>query len=343
MDIAQYISDLLKEHEEVGLPGIGIFFKKKIAAYLNQEDGLYYPPSYKIDFKAEEGSDAVLVKHIVAKKRISESSAIYFLDRFIENIKNDLDKDSNANVAPLGELLKSDKGYTLRSAPIVASIDLYGLKPVEELATVNKAAPMTAPAQEVYYDVSDEESSSSKALWIVLVLVVASSLAALAYFYYPQYFRTSNPAPKKPIPERKVLTPIIKPETSSDSLAFADSIMQNLEKEGITGAQVEKAPDSISITTNSTPAKVVKEEPKPKRVFEVIIASFYLKNEAERSAKGFRRKGIDAKVVVDTGKPKYKISIGTFRTMSAANKEKKRIQAGVYKDAWILTVNNKEN
>jgi cell division protein FtsN len=121
--------------------------------------------------------------------------------------------------------------------------------------------------------------------------------------------------------------------------------MNNLEKEGIHGAQVEKAQDSVSITTKKTAAiDTVKVKPKPARVFEVIIASFGLKSEAERSAKSFRRKGIDAKVVVDVHKPKYKISIGTFTSMSAANKEKKRIQQeGVNKDAWILTVNNKEN
>ena len=344
MDIAQYISDLLREHEEVGLPGIGIFFKKKIAAYLNQEDGLYYPPSYKVDFKSEEASDAVLIRHIVSNKRISESSALYFLERFIENIKNDLDKDSNASVAPLGELLKTDKGYILRSAPVAASTDLFGLKPVNELAIINKpATAVLTPTPEVNYDFADEESSRSKTLWIVLVLVVAGSLAALAYHYYPQYFKTSNPAPKKPIPERKVLPPVIQPETQKDSIAFADSLMNNLEKEGIHGAQVEKAPDSVSITTKSSVVGTASAKPTPKKVFEVIVASFYLKNEAERSAKGFRRKGIDARVVIDSDKPKYKISIGTFTSMSAANKEKKRIQAGVHKDAWILTVNNKEN
>jgi nucleoid DNA-binding protein len=343
MDIAQYISDLLKEHEEVSLPGIGTFCKKRVAAYLNQEDGLYYPPSYKVDFKSEEGSHAVLVKHIISRKHISESSALYFLERFIEDIKNDLDKESNANVAPLGELLKTDKGYTLKYAAATESIDLFGLTPVKEYATLTPAPTPYTPVHEVSYDSPDEESSRSKTLWIVLVLVVASSLAVLAYFYYPQYFRTSNPAPKKPIPERKVLPPVIQPETLRDSIAFADSLMNNLEKEGIHGAQVEKAPDSVSITTNSSVADTIKAKPKPEKIFEVVIASFGLKSEAERSAKGFRRKGIDAKIVIDDHKPKYKISIGTFTSMSAANKEKKRIQEGANKDAWILTIDNKEN
>jgi cell division protein FtsN len=106
---------------------------------------------------------------------------------------------------------------------------------------------------------------------------------------------------------------------------------------------VEKAPDTVKISTTSTKVDSVKSKPKPARVYEVVIASFGLKREAEASVRSYRRKGIDARVIVDNKKPKYKISIGSFTTMSAANKENKRIQQGVNKDAWILTVINKEN
>ena len=108
-------------------------------------------------------------------------------------------------------------------------------------------------------------------------------------------------------------------------------------------AEVEKVPDSITISSNSTTPDSLKTAPKPAKVYEIIVASFGLRREAETSVKGLRKKGIDAKVIEDTKKPKFKVSIGTFTVKSAADKERKRIQQELTKDAWILTITNKEN
>lgn len=338
MDIAQYIADLLNEHHEVSLPGIGTFYKRNVSAFYNESEGLFYPPSHKIDFKAEEGSDATLVSHIVSSKHISESSALYFIERFCENLRNSLDKESNVSLSPLGSLSKKDGGYTFEAGTQQPALEYFGLKPVKE----PKVSDMPYAAEEDETLLSDRPSSGSRSVFIVLaILLLLATATGLAYYFYPQYFKNFT-LPGSNKPAQKAPAPVLKRDSIQDSVSFADSIVEQLEKEGMPGAQVEEAPDTLNISTQATRPDSIKAEPKPEKVYEVIVASFGLKREAETSVRNLRRKGIDAKVVIDDKKPKFKVSIGSFTSMSAAHKENRRVQQGVNKDAWILTVTNKE-
>lgn len=349
MDIAQYISDLLNQHSEVSLPGIGTFFKRNVSAVYNEADSTYYPPSYKIDFRSEEVSDSKLISHIVENKHISESSASYFIERFCENIKKSIEQESNASISPLGTLIKKDDSYYLESDSTYAGLGYFGLSPIKELEISQRdhaLADAAAITSNVSVPSEEESTGGSKTFLIILsILLALGILAGLAYYFYPQYFKNLVPKENKE-PVKKVVVPAIKQDSIQESVAFADSIIRNLEEQGLEG-EVEKAPDSINITTKAAPVTqtpdTVETKPRPAKVYEVIVASFGLKREAEQSVKNLRKKGIDAKIVVDKNKPKFKVSIGTFTTMSAANKENKRVQEGVRKDSWILTVINKEN
>ena len=347
MDIAQYISDLLIEHNEVNLPGIGTFFKRSVSAFYNEAEDTFYPPSQKVDFRADENSDSTLMSHIVSSKHISESSASYFIDRFRENIQNALEKESRASLSPLGTLLKKDDSYVLESDSTIGSLGYFGLKPIKELEITPVASATRSLIEEQESSILSPEQSAtgSKTIFIILgILLLLATVVGLAYYFYPQYFKNLNINQDKK-PAKKIVAPVVKPDSIQSSEAFADSLMRNLEEQGLHG-EVEKAPDSVNITTKATTASpapdTLKTKPKPEKVYEVIVASFGLRREAEASVKSLRKQGIDAKVVVDTRKPKFKVSIGTFPTMSAANKENKRVQQGVNKDSWILEVINKE-
>lgn len=340
MDIGQYISDLLNKHNEVSLPGFGTFFKQSTSAYFNEAEGIFYPPSEKIDFKSEENSSSLLVNHIIENKHISESSALYFIERFRENLNKNLNKDLSTIINPLGTLLKTDSGYVLES-PTINGASFFGLKPIKVPDAPNNKA--IHPAIEETVENSDEKTiSSSKGIWITFVILfLIATIGGLAYFYYPQYFKNINFSANNK-PKDKIIAPIIRRDSIKDSVSFADSIVRQLESQGMHGAQVEKAQDTVRISSTTSP-DTLKVAPQAEKVYEIIVASFGLKKEAETSLRNLRHRGIDAKIVFDVRRPKFKISIGTFTSMEAASKEKKRIQQDLFGDAWILTVINKEN
>jgi nucleoid DNA-binding protein len=346
MDIAQYISDLLNEHDEVGLPGVGTFFKRRISAYLNTEEGVYYPPSYSVGFKEEVNQTATLIHHIVHSKRISESSAHYFVERFSENITSGLERTAKADVTPLGILTKNQDGYRLESASSNIQADTFGLSAVKEREWIKRSPkPVVQQIEETSTEelITEPARSGWRSLWIAIFsILIITALAAVAYYYYPQYagmLNTGSTEQKKP--KKKVVAPVIKQDAIPDSMSFADSIVSELERQGMTGSEVEKVPDTVTISSKASSPDTVKAQPKPTKVYEIIIASFGLRREAENAARIYRKRGIDAKVIVDDKKPKFKISVATFPTMAAASKENKRIQKEISKDSWILTVNNK--
>jgi hypothetical protein len=349
MDIAKFISDLLIEHHEVSLPGIGTFFKKSESSYFS--DGIFYPPSHKIGFKDESGSADTLVKHIISVKHISESSATYFIDRFCENLKSNLKSDETVNISPLGTLSKAEAGYSFEPSADWMSPEFFGLTGVNEAEIIPKARKSIAPVissdnnqgdtNELLDEDIEEDTPKSSALWItVFLLVLAAGAVAMAYVYSPQSFqRFFKQKSEKPKP--KIVAPVAKPAAVKDSVSFADSIVNALEKNGMHGSQVEKAPDTVSITTKATAPDTVAVKAPPAKTFEIIVASFGLRSEAERSARAMRKKGLDAKVVVDTRKPKFKVSIGSFTSSAAAHKENRRIKTELNPEAWVLTLNNK--
>lgn len=334
MDIGQYISDLLKDHEEVSLPGIGTFFKRTVNAYFDANDCVYYPPSYKVDFKESEETSSLLINHVVNIKRISESSAIYFIERFAEKLRSNLEKDSTTPVLPLGTLSKDGSALILNSTPIDSAPDFFGLKPVKELNI--RASSLIEKGADLF---PNEVAKPNRTwVWILGLILLLSAIIGLAYFYYPLYFKnlTNNK------PKNKVIVPVAVPDSVKSSVSFADSIVDQLEKQGLHGSEVEKAQDTFKISSKTTSPDSLKIKPVPPVVYEIIVGSFALASEAETSVKNLRNRGIDAKVVVDTRKPKFKVSLGSFVNSATANKEKQRIQQDINKEAWILTVTNKE-
>ena len=338
MDIAQYISDILKRHDEVSLPGIGTFSKKYSSAGSHQEEGSYYPPSHQIRFSNTEGTASRLVDHIIAVKHISEASAIYFIDRFIDSLKSGLERDEKADISPLGTLTKTENGYQLESSAF-SSPDFFGLKPVKEqevildapksVPTNYKAASTTAEPELL----EEEFSSPGRNKWItLLIILLVAAVAAFAWFYYPKYIKGSK-EPEKKKKSAPVVAPAVDPLV--DSMAIADSIMfSELQKEGL---EAEKTPDTLSITTTTTkPDTVII----PSTTYEIIAASTDSRAEAERSIRNYRKKGVDAKIVEDKKKPKFKVSIGTFTSKRVANREIVRVKKEILKDAWIMEIKN---
>ncbi|WDF54511.1 hypothetical protein [Mucilaginibacter sp. KACC 22063] len=90
MDLANYASDLLKQHGELNVPGLGHFSHERKSSYYDSETGTLYPPYYEVTFEPFEidEQDNHLIEYISEKKNISLTSSSFFLEKFINNIKS---------------------------------------------------------------------------------------------------------------------------------------------------------------------------------------------------------------------------------------------------------------
>src|ERR1700743_1058914 len=89
MNIADYLSELLSQHDEVSLPGLGYFVRERVNGYYNDRLAKFYPPHHRVKFVEELRDDDIFVQYVADKKNISLASSKYFVEKFISKLKED--------------------------------------------------------------------------------------------------------------------------------------------------------------------------------------------------------------------------------------------------------------
>ena len=146
MDIALYISELLQTHNEISIPGLGTFFKKRVPAGYDEYQECYVPPAQKLEFKADYLPDHRLAEYISEQRNISMASSEHFIERFAEDIQSRLNSDHKAEIPQLGYLSKSGDNYSFAADEGLYSDNAsFGLPPVKESGMPIKISSSVPP------------------------------------------------------------------------------------------------------------------------------------------------------------------------------------------------------
>lgn len=175
MDILSYLTDLLKTQKEVGIVGLGTFFKKKIPGRYDAVKHLFTPPSYGLQFDTEVKETTKLSQHISSVRNVSEESAQYYIGLFKDDIQRQLAISNEADLDSLGklqyiddELVLTDQGNTN------LGFEFYGLPQIstgtsndeqETFEEINEVAPVAQPAPRINIETQEtliEEEPESK-------------------------------------------------------------------------------------------------------------------------------------------------------------------------------------
>ena len=348
MDISLYIAEILQDHGKVNIPGVGTFYRKKIAAYFDEQSQMFFPPDQKISFEQTEEDDPDFSECISQTENISSDSADDILKEFAAKFNGELETFGSAEIPGIGILKKEGTQYTIES------VSPYGLQPLPELES---ASPhITAQPDPVYQDNmevtnnyisqdsggteqilendnefsqdTEETEKTSGRIWLLVAIPVLLIMAASLYFFYPQIKefvqkrQAANPPKEQPAKSEPV------PQDPEDSIAY-----QKLEQ----GMATAKSSDSTAS---------LKSEPLTTGpiIYEIIIASFSLKSEAETFIKQLSGKGINVHLVEKlSGIYKYKVSAGTFKDRPSAEKELPSVQKNLNQQAWIDPPTSKTN
>lgn len=353
MDIAPYIADLLRQHDEVNVPSLGTFYKQQKSGYYDPELDSFVPPSYGLDFKETEDNDS-LSTYISRQKSISTNTANYFIEKFALQIKSLLATYGQAEIEKVGILKKSKDGFSFMNVLHFDDQDEYfGLQPVREMDMRDvpvSAVPLAEPSfetavpvdrliateivEEEIFEESKKVSSVSKTILIAATIILAGIITYLVYPEAIETFKRNTGTPQKEVP---ALQPVedVKSRTLADSVAVADTIYQQLAKQGF---DIEKPRDTLEVSTELKVADPVL----PAVAFEIIGAAFARRTEAEIYVRSLKAKGIYARIVENMPGSKLKISLGTFNDEASAQKELIRIHKELNKDAWIARVKQRK-
>lgn len=336
MDISLYITELLRDYDSIGLIGIGTFNKKKTPARFDRVNGIVYPPIEVLSFKPVIENETILLNYISRIKNISEASAKYFVNKYAESIHEHLETDGVFNIPAIGTL-KVANG-SLYMEPLVSTPHTFGMVAEKDPAHISRiqtvgtnpvlaAADTSSSGQEPLTEGLDyPQEKSGGSFWNVFgsILFLIAIAAGLTYIFNPEFFGLESDLPLNKRREQLATKRQPKPAIPvADTVAKADSVSSSSSLESPSVDPATPAPQK------RTPS------------YEVIGASFALREEAEKYITHLKGKGIKASIIEDSRKPKYKVSLGGSSDPGEAGKIKRHIQENFNKEAWVLTVNDK--
>jgi nucleoid DNA-binding protein len=136
MDILSYLTELIKTRKEVGISGLGTFYKKKSPGRYDVETHSFLPPSYTLAFTEESRESQSLITYISKKRNISTEAATYYIDQFAEETIKQLSEKQHVDFGEIG-ILSGTPGSLIFNPKdqLNFGFDFYGLPPLKEEAT----------------------------------------------------------------------------------------------------------------------------------------------------------------------------------------------------------------
>jgi len=139
MDILSYLAEILQQRKEVGITGLGTFYKKKFAGRYDKEKQLFLPPSYSLLFSSDVRQEEVLVDFIAEKENISVESAHGYIQAFSENINKQLEMENEAVLNTIGRLFHTEQGLAFEPEKALHyGSEFFGLPEISELNDVEE-------------------------------------------------------------------------------------------------------------------------------------------------------------------------------------------------------------
>ncbi len=315
MDISRYLAALIKANRELIVPGLGTFHKEQFPARYDATSGTFLPPVEHIAFNTDFTEDNTLLNHIIQAEQADKKSAKDFLDEYINNLKDLLNTTEFIKIDTLGTFEKSGNSFLFEADETLKGYNpFFGLKAQQDTAAISNNTDQTDAEIE---ELDEEESKKGlgKKIAIAVLIILLGTLAAIQILN-PQLLSAlwkTSPA-KQPIPP-----PVIEQNmpTATDSTLLADTI-QSKTNIDTTAVQPPVSPDMIT--------------------YEIIIAAFGKRSEANDFIKQLQNRGVTAHALPNRTKEYIKISVGTFTDRQLADTELKRIQTELSKGAWIYKV-----
>lgn len=344
MDISNYLVELIVEKDQVIVPGLGRFFKKRKPGYYNEASKTYFPPNGEIVYVAEYLHDDKLVHLISQRAKTSLTSAYAILDEYIREIKLAL-KTGEVTLAGIGTLI-SDDGVIKFTSEKQANLnkDFFGLPAVDTLSErlVGQEAETYSLAQQALNsslpDELFEKEPKRGILAITMGIIAVVVLASIIGLYIAKpdvyknlvnqiqtYMPKQSPTPIVPV-SPKNQTPSAIALQKADSIYNNNDIEAKLKKEGF---DVEKVKDSTNVSVK-TNVIAVRGDIK----YEIIIGLYTRREDAVKRVSQLKANGIDAHIVDDADGPMIKISCATLYSNAEADKELARIREELNPEAF---------
>ncbi|MFO7977885.1 MAG: SPOR domain-containing protein [Bacteroidales bacterium] len=363
MKIGIYISELLFDHENVILPGFGIFSTEYIPARFIPEEKKVESPSKVITFneKISKG-ETPLIDHIARREAMDKEEVWKFVRNFVEQMEKSLNAGSKVELEKVGIFSKDPDGLLLfrPDTSINYLSDASGMSSVKEPGKTDEdnifIAPVVPPAgpQQPQPDQSEgngsqpapvsgaEETQSpppsadrepAKAKhkqglppamkWLAYTVVPLLIIIIILAFNFRFFFGEGGL-----FGGSNQVAPV---EQVATPLTQDPAEPEPEAQEPQAALQEEEQPEAID------PAA---EPPRPEAgrpVYYIVVGSFENHHQAQALAEDLRKEGAPlASIFMQTPSGFYRVAYGYYYDLQQAEEQLQEVQTKVNSNAWIL-------
>ena len=149
--LARMITELIADHDQVGLPGVGTFVAEVVPATFSDKGYTINPPYRRLSFHPSRTEDRLLADFYAASNGISKEAAEVYLKQFLQELKTVL-KERKAIVLPgLGRLRATVENnfFFVPDADLDIFPDGFALKPLSLKTITESAEPVEIPIRPI--------------------------------------------------------------------------------------------------------------------------------------------------------------------------------------------------
>jgi len=343
MNLVDYISELLVQRNEIGVPGLGNFTRERVSAYYNDKEARFYPPYYRVSFEAQTTDDDFFTQYIADQKNISSASSKYFTEKFVIKLKDDAAKgaflfngigsfqmEQDQLVFKPNDKVADDPtfyGYPVVNIHKTDSVSHTGhVKPVFVQAAsspvITAAAVSTAEPEQYFEDAPEVKRRTS--IWFILGIIVAVLALGLfgVYTFYPGLPDNITGDNHQTILKKTKVVPVPKPDTQKAVVVDTTTAKVDTATAPVSGAAV-KPIDSVKTSG-----------------WKIILESHETAQKAADRLSHYQELGITATVLPDEKGKHFFVSVGPFATRDEEETERNKLVKAhkIAKDSYPLEI-----
>ena len=258
--LSTMISELITDHDMVGLPGLGTFVAEVVPATFSDKGYTINPPYRRLSFHPSRSEDTLLIDFYAASNGISKEAAALYLKQFLAEMKTVLKERKTIALPGLGRLRATVENnfFFVPDPDLDIYPDGFGLEPLS-LKTITEPEPVEIPLvpqsrETVSAAVADTATAvvaetapvteATPAAEIESATAATAVLASTATLTLPTEASAVRTGLKSCAPEGVVRT-----ERSEEGVPCApDGILRTELPLVRTGAEAEAAPESGTST-----------------------------------------------------------------------------------------------
>ena len=140
------ISELITDHDMVGLPGLGTFVAEVVPATFSDKGYTINPPYRRLSFHQSRSEDTLLIDFYAASNGISKEAAALYLKQFLAEMKTVLKERKTIALPGLGRLRATVENnfFFVPDPDLDIYPDGFGLEPLS-LKTITEPEPVEIP------------------------------------------------------------------------------------------------------------------------------------------------------------------------------------------------------